>query len=232
MTRNSHHRHRRRRPQGSAPVARRARTGAGSAAGRDGDRGGRSRYRRRRHGRRPRARCRRCHRPSRSERRRLVAAARKLDRRTIAICACIAPRRGPGHGARRLGRAGRRRAPTPTSDAPAGHERQHRAAARPAASTPSTAAPPTSAAYADDQPMLVNLWASNCVPCIDEMPLLEQARADNPDVTFVGVATQDRARPRRRRWRSRPGSPTRACSTPPARSSTRPTAPRCPPPCC
>ncbi len=39
---------------------------------------------------------------------------------------------------------------------------------------------------------LVNLWQSTCTPCIKEMPLLEAARHDNPDVTFVGVATQDR----------------------------------------
>lgn len=50
----------------------------------------------------------------------------------------------------------------------------------------------TLASFQEDQPMLVNLWQSTCVPCIDEMPLLEQARATNPDVTFVGVATQDK----------------------------------------
>ncbi len=47
------------------------------------------------------------------------------------------------------------------------------------------------ASFQDGQPMLVNLWQSFCRPCVDEMPLLEQAREDNPDVTFVGVATQD-----------------------------------------
>lgn len=45
--------------------------------------------------------------------------------------------------------------------------------------------------FQDDQPMLVNLWASNCAPCIDEMPLLNEAQAANEDITFVGVATQD-----------------------------------------
>lgn len=38
---------------------------------------------------------------------------------------------------------------------------------------------------------LVNFWQSSCVPCIVEMPLLEAARADNPDVTVVGIATQE-----------------------------------------
>jgi thiol-disulfide isomerase/thioredoxin len=38
---------------------------------------------------------------------------------------------------------------------------------------------------------LINLFASNCVPCVKEMPLLTAAHEDNPDITFVGVATQD-----------------------------------------
>lgn len=43
-----------------------------------------------------------------------------------------------------------------------------------------------------DQPVVVNLWAQNCAPCIKEMPLLEQAHQDNPDIAFLGVDTQDR----------------------------------------
>ena len=35
--------------------------------------------------------------------------------------------------------------------------------------------------------MVVNLWASWCPPCIREMPVLEQAQKDNPDITFVFV---------------------------------------------
>lgn len=46
--------------------------------------------------------------------------------------------------------------------------------------------------FLDQQPMLVNFWQSSCVPCVDEMPLLEGAQAKNPDLTVVGVATQDR----------------------------------------
>jgi thiol-disulfide isomerase/thioredoxin len=45
--------------------------------------------------------------------------------------------------------------------------------------------------FFDGRPMLVNLWASNCESCVTEMPLLEAARAANPDIDFVGVATQD-----------------------------------------
>ena len=40
---------------------------------------------------------------------------------------------------------------------------------------------------ADGKPMVVNLWASWCPPCIREMPVLEQAQKDNPDITFVFV---------------------------------------------
>ena len=44
----------------------------------------------------------------------------------------------------------------------------------------------------DGRPLLVNLWQSSCVPCIDEMPLLEQASVDRADqLAVVGVATQD-----------------------------------------
>jgi thiol-disulfide isomerase/thioredoxin len=39
--------------------------------------------------------------------------------------------------------------------------------------------------------MVVNFWASTCIPCVTEMPFLEQASKDNPDVTFVGIATLD-----------------------------------------
>lgn len=38
---------------------------------------------------------------------------------------------------------------------------------------------------------LVNLWQSTCAPCIDEMPLLDRAAADHPQVPVVGVAVQD-----------------------------------------
>jgi thiol-disulfide isomerase/thioredoxin len=52
--------------------------------------------------------------------------------------------------------------------------------------------PTTLAAHLDDRPMVLNIWAQSCVPCVEEMPLLEAAHQANPDVAFFGVDTQDR----------------------------------------
>lgn len=40
---------------------------------------------------------------------------------------------------------------------------------------------------AEGKPMVVNLWATWCPPCIREMPVLEQAQNSHPDVVFVFV---------------------------------------------
>ena len=43
-----------------------------------------------------------------------------------------------------------------------------------------------------DQPAIVNFWASWCIPCEDEAPVLEQvARRYRSQVAFVGVDVQD-----------------------------------------
>ncbi|HMS89431.1 MAG TPA: TlpA disulfide reductase family protein [Acidimicrobiales bacterium] len=52
--------------------------------------------------------------------------------------------------------------------------------------------PTTLAAQLDTRPMVLNIWAQSCVPCVEEMPLLEAAHQANPDVAFLGVDTQDR----------------------------------------
>ena len=43
-----------------------------------------------------------------------------------------------------------------------------------------------------DRPMVVNLWASWCVPCRSEAPLLTEAhRQLGSEVRFIGIATED-----------------------------------------
>jgi len=43
----------------------------------------------------------------------------------------------------------------------------------------------------DGRPVLLNLWASWCAPCREEMPALDAAAAEHPDVFFLGVAVED-----------------------------------------
>lgn len=40
-------------------------------------------------------------------------------------------------------------------------------------------------------PVVVNVWASWCIPCRSEAPLLEQAAESAGDVVFVGLNVQD-----------------------------------------
>ncbi len=44
------------------------------------------------------------------------------------------------------------------------------------------------------RPILVNLWAQSCVPCVTEMPILEQAHRGEPGVAFIGVDVLDRVK--------------------------------------
>lgn len=52
--------------------------------------------------------------------------------------------------------------------------------------------PTTLTAFVGEQPVLVNLWAQSCAPCIKEMPWLEETSEANPEVRFVGINVLDR----------------------------------------
>ncbi|MDJ0791633.1 MAG: TlpA disulfide reductase family protein [Acidimicrobiia bacterium] len=43
----------------------------------------------------------------------------------------------------------------------------------------------------DGRPVFLNLWASWCFPCREEMPAIDRAATQNPEVEFIGVAVQD-----------------------------------------
>lgn len=46
----------------------------------------------------------------------------------------------------------------------------------------------------DGRPIFMNLWASWCFPCREEMPAIDEASKLNPDVVFVGISVQDTTR--------------------------------------
>ncbi|GMR01943.1 MAG: TlpA disulfide reductase family protein [Acidimicrobiia bacterium] len=43
----------------------------------------------------------------------------------------------------------------------------------------------------DGRPVFLNLWASWCFPCREEMPTIDAASKEFTDVAFIGVAVQD-----------------------------------------
>lgn len=42
-----------------------------------------------------------------------------------------------------------------------------------------------------DGPVVLNLWASYCVPCVEEIPELSRFATARPDVTVAGAAVRD-----------------------------------------
>ena len=46
----------------------------------------------------------------------------------------------------------------------------------------------------DGRPVVLNLWASWCLPCRAEMPELDEAARAHPEVLFLGVAVDDTRR--------------------------------------
>jgi len=43
----------------------------------------------------------------------------------------------------------------------------------------------------DAKPVFLNLWASWCYPCREEMPAIDAAADAHPEVTFIGISVQD-----------------------------------------
>ncbi len=43
----------------------------------------------------------------------------------------------------------------------------------------------------DGRPVFLNLWASWCFPCREEMPDIDASSRAHPEVRFIGVAVQD-----------------------------------------
>lgn len=43
----------------------------------------------------------------------------------------------------------------------------------------------------DGRPVFLNLWASWCFPCREEMPAIDRSSQSHPDVAFIGVSVQD-----------------------------------------
>ncbi len=42
-----------------------------------------------------------------------------------------------------------------------------------------------------ERPVVLNLWASYCPPCVEEIPELSRFSTENPDVLVVGAAVRD-----------------------------------------
>jgi thiol-disulfide isomerase/thioredoxin len=43
----------------------------------------------------------------------------------------------------------------------------------------------------DGRPVFLNLWASWCFPCREEMPAIDRSSQEFPEIAFIGVAVQD-----------------------------------------
>jgi thiol-disulfide isomerase/thioredoxin len=43
----------------------------------------------------------------------------------------------------------------------------------------------------DGRPIFLNLWASWCFPCREEMPAIDRTAKDFPEVAFIGVSVRD-----------------------------------------
>ncbi|GMQ94569.1 MAG: hypothetical protein BMS9Abin12_2066 [Acidimicrobiia bacterium] len=44
----------------------------------------------------------------------------------------------------------------------------------------------------DGRPLFLNLWASWCFPCREEMPAIDRSSKTFPEIMFIGVSVQDK----------------------------------------
>lgn len=56
---------------------------------------------------------------------------------------------------------------------------------------PTTADEMADTLASSDGPIVLNVWASWCIPCRSEAPLLERAAATQSDVRFIGLNVRD-----------------------------------------
>ena len=135
--------------------------------------------------------------PASGDEPRSPARRRRVDARTIGICVCIALIAGilAGLLVSVLGGgdddAGGDAKGTPKAElTPDGDV--DRSSALDAKVTTFDDEPTTVGAYLARKPLVVNLWASSCVPCIKEMPAIEKVHQRNAsEVAFLGVDVQD-----------------------------------------
>jgi thiol-disulfide isomerase/thioredoxin len=56
------------------------------------------------------------------------------------------------------------------------------------------------------KPLVLNLWASNCAPCVQEMPAIERVHQEMKDrVTIIGIDTSDPSRTNAKRLAAKTG---------------------------
>ena len=114
-----------------------------------------------------------------------------IPARTLAICVCIALIGALIAGLVASSVLGNDSAPAPEGSAlvPAGKVNRNRLLA--VALETVEGKPTTLKEHLDGRPLVVNLWAQSCPPCVREMPLLQAASISNPDISFIGVDPYD-----------------------------------------